>query len=126
MKKNLFYMLLFLCISFLTMHDVSVQHEHAETDFDEISFVVSDYTLSEFSHEQSASRPTNISVPTFVRTASASRYNSNSSGNGQTCLKAESMTLSWLKSLKYLEYSFHSSGFSDSRRFLLSLCRLTI
>lgn len=124
MRKNLIYMILLLCISFLTMHDVSVQH--MEKGSEEISFTVSDYTLSEYSHEQSASRPTNISVPSFVRTGSAGRNSSNSSGNGLCGLKSENQPLSWLEALKYLNTPLLTAGFSDSRSFLLSLCRLII
>ena len=117
-------MLLLLCISFLAMHDASVQHE--VTDLEEISFAISDYTLSEYSHEQSASRPTNISVPSFVRTGSASRHSSNSSGGGLAGLKSENQPLSRLETLKHLNTPLLSAGFSDSRSILLSLCRLLI
>lgn len=117
-------MLLLLCISFLTMHDVSVQH--VDADLEEISFVISDYTLSEYSHEQSASRPTNISVPSFVRTGSAGRHSSNSSGSTLAGLKSENQSVSWLVALRYLNTSLLAAGFSDSRSILLSLCRLLI
>lgn len=125
MRKNLFYIILLLCISFLTMHD-DRSVSCVAADNKEISFNISGYTLSEYTHEQSACRPTSISVPSVVRTASSGRQTFNPWGTGQAGLKSENQLSSWLETIKFLKTPLSSAGFSDSRSFLLSLCRLII
>lgn len=93
MIRKLVYVLIALCISFFVMHDAKGHAAADAVDFDaqqEQVLVASltDFYISEVSHEQTPARPSNISVPVPARTIQANRT-SNTNRTNQFCGKSD-------------------------------------
>ena len=129
MKKNLIYLLLLFCVSLLGSQNSDIYPDDSSTDY--IYEIVEEhlesfeYTITEYTHEQSATRPTNVQLPSVTRTGSAQRTNSSNSPTG-SALKFAASTISVHSALEYLSTNILNSGYSDSGSFFKSLCRLLI
>lgn len=129
MKKNLIYLLLFFCVSLVGSQNSDTYPGDSSTDY--IYEIVEEhlesfeYTITEYTHEQSATRPTNVQLPSVTRTGSAQRTNSSNSPTG-SALKFAASTISVHSALEYLSTNILNSGYSDSGSFFKSLCRLLI
>lgn len=129
MKKNLIYLLLLFCVSLLGSQNSDIYPGDSSTDY--IYEIVEEhlesfeYTITEYTHEQSATRPTNVQLPSVTRTSSAQRTNSSNSPTG-SALKFAASTFFVHSALEYLSSNILNSGYSDSGSFFKSLCRLLI
>ena len=129
MKKNLIYLLLLFCASLIGAQNSDAYSENSSAD--SIYEVVEEhlesfeYTITEYTHEQSATRPTNVQLPSVTRTGSAQRTNSSNSPTG-SALKFAASTICVHSALEYLSTNILNSGYSDSGSFFKSLCRLLI
>lgn len=94
--------------------------EFAQTSYEEF-----EYSITEYTHEQSATRPTNVQVPGVSRTNSAHRNNSVNSPAG-FALKSDLKSHNYPGALKYLNTNLLTAGFADSSSYFKSLCRLII
>jgi hypothetical protein len=94
--------------------------EFAQTSYEEV-----EYSITEYTHEQSATRPTNVQVPSVSRTNSAHRSNSVNSPAG-FALKSDLKSHNCSCVLKYLNSNILTAGFKDSSSYFKSLCRLII
>lgn len=123
MKKTLIYAILTLCISFLTMHDqkyIIKENVTAHSTYTEYS----DYCISEFSHEQSPARPSNIAVPSIARTVQGNRSNESSSTFSLACRTDNSPARRF--HIISRQKALLSSGYTDISAFFISLCKLII
>ena len=129
MKKNLIYMLLLFCVSLFGSQnsDASLGDSSSEFIYEIVEEHLEsfEYTITEYTHEQSATRPTNVQLPSVTRTGSAQRTNSSNSPTGPA-LKFAASTISVHSALEYLSTNILNSGYSDSGSFFKSLCRLLI
>ena len=129
MKKNLIYLLLLFCASLIGAQNSDARLGDSSSEF--IYEIVEEhlesfeYTITEYTHEQSATRPTNVQLPSVTRTGSAQRTNSSNSPTG-SALKFAASTISVHSALEYLSTNILNSGYSDSGSFFKSLCRLFI
>ena len=129
MKKNLIYMLLLFCVSLFGSQNSDARLGDSSSEF--IYEIVEEhlesfeYTITEYTHEQSATRPTNVQLPSVTRTGSAQRTNSSNSPTG-SALKFAASTISVHSALEYLSTNILNSGYGDSGSFFKSLCRLLI
>ena len=129
MKKNLIYLLLLFCVSLLGSQNSDARFGDSSSEF--IYEIVEEhlesfeYTITEYTHEQSATRPTNVQLPSVTRTGSAQRTNSSNSPTG-SALKFAASNISLHSALEYLSTNILNSGYSDSGSFFKSLCRLLI
>lgn len=122
MKRNLIITFILCCISLMTMHSA----DHTQ-ESDQISATIatpSEFTITEYTHEHSASRPTNITVPSIVRT-SAGRSNPNTGGNFNFSSQ-EARTQSIIALSGCLRSNLLSCGYSDSGSLFISLGKLII
>lgn len=122
MKRNLIITFILCCISLMTMHSA----DHSQ-EFDQISTTIatpSVFTITEYTHEHSASRPTNITVPSIVRT-SAGRSNPNTGGNSNFSSQ-EARTQSIIALSGCLRSNLLSCGYSNSGSLFISLGKLII
>ena len=129
MKKNLIYLLLLFCASLIGAQNSDARLGDSSSEF--IYEIVEEhlesfeYTIAEYTHEQSATRPTNVQLPSVTRTGSAQRTNSSNSPTG-SALKFAASTISVHSALEYLSTNILNSGYADSGTFFKSLCRLLI
>ena len=129
MKKNLIYLLLLFCASLIGAQTSDARLGDSSSEF--IYEIVEEhlesfeYTITEYTHEQSATRPTNVQLPSVTRTGSAQRTNSSNSPTG-SALKFAASTISVHSALEYPSTNILNSGYSDSGSFFKSLCRLLI
>ena len=121
MKRNLIISVILCCISMMTVHssDIDVKSEQICPVFSQSEFRIGEYT-----HEQSASRPSDISVPSIARTP-AGRCNQNSGGNSLSN-KCENQTHSNITESRYSHFNRLSCGHTDSGSLFISLCNLLI
>lgn len=129
MKKNLIYLLLLFCVSLIGSQNSDARLGDSSSEF--IYEIVEEhlesfeYTITEYTHEQSATRPTNVQLPSVTRPGSAQRTNNSNSPTG-SALKFAASTISVHSALEYLSTNILNSGYSDSGSFFKSLCRLLI
>lgn len=129
MKKNLIYMLLLFCVSLLGSQNSDTYPGDSSSDF--IYEIVEEhlesfeYTITEYTHEQSATRPTNVQLPSVTRTGSAQRTNSSNSPTG-SALKFAASTFFVHSASEYLSSNILNAGYTDSGTYFKSLCRLLI
>lgn len=129
MKKNLIYLLLLFCVSLLGSQNSDTYPGDSSTDY--IYEIVEEhlesfeYTITEYTHEQSATRPTNVHLPSVTRTGSAQRTNSSNSPTG-SALKFAASTFFVHSALEYLISNILNAGYTDSGTYFKSLCRLLI
>lgn len=127
MRKKLLYLLILFCVSLVGAQSFDID-EQADIYADEIiheNLKQFECSISEYTHEQSATRPTNVQVPSITRTASAHRsHSSNSQSNSayRSDLNAQFI----LSALNYSESQILISGFIDPGSYFKSLCRLLI
>jgi hypothetical protein len=127
MKKSLLYLLILFCVSLVTAQKVDYE-DSSIVDLTEIAqenFEQFEYSITEYTHEQSATRPTNVQVPSVSRTNSAHRNNSVNSPAG-FALKSDLKSHHCSCVLKYLNSNILTAGFKDSSSYFKSLCRLII
>lgn len=123
MKKTLIYSILTLCISLLIMHDQKyIIPESGTTQSSYTEYT--DYCISEFSHEQSPARPSNIAVPSIARTAQGNRSNESSSSFNHACRTENSLSHVFLTIKR--QKALLPSGYTDISTFFISLCKLLI
>lgn len=130
MIRKLVYVLIALCISFFAMHDAKGHAAADAVDFaaqQEQVLVASltDFYISEVSHEQTPARPSNISVPVPARTIQANRT-SNTSRINSLCGKSD-VSQKRLYSYVYNNEAFLLPfGFTDLSDHFHSLRKLII
>ena len=126
MRRSLIYILIVFCVSlFVTQNIGSIETSADISEFAQVSYEEVEYSITEYTHEQSATRPTNIQVPGVSRTNSAHRNNSVNSPAG-SALKSDLKSLNYPGALKYLNTNLLTAGFADSSSYFKSLCRLII
>ena len=129
MKKNLTYILLLFCVSLIGSQNSDARLGDSSSDciyeIVEEHLESFEYTITEYTHEQSATRPTNVQLPSVTRTGSAQRTNSSNSPTG-SALKFAASTICVHSASEYLSTNILNSGYSDSGSFFKSLCRLLI
>jgi hypothetical protein len=127
MRKSLIYILILFCVSLFATQRLDIE-ESFSTDLSqlaEISQEEIEYSITEYTPEQSATRPTNVQVPSVSRTNSAHRNNSVNSPAG-FALKSDLKSHNHPGSLKYLNSNLLTAGFRDCSSYFKSLCRLII
>ena len=127
MRKSLIYILILFCVSLVTAQKVDYE-DSSIVDLTEIAqenFEQFEYSITEYTHEQSATRPTNVQVPSVSRTNTAHRTNSVNSPTG-FALKSDLNSHNYSRALKYLNSNILTAGFCDSSSYFKSLCRLII
>ena len=127
MKKSLLYLLILFCVSLVTAQKVDYEDSSIVglTEIAQENFEQFEYSITEYTHEQSATRPTNVQVPSVSRTNSAHRTNSVNSPTG-FALKSDLNSHNYSRALKYLNSNILTAGFRDSSSYFKSLCRLII
>ena len=127
MRRSLIYILILFCVSmFATQNIDSKESSSADiSEFAQTSYEEVEYSITEYTHEQSATRPTNVQVPSVSRTNSAHRSNSVNSPAG-FALKSDLKSHHCSCVLKYLNSNILTAGFKDSSSYFKSLCRLII
>lgn len=129
MKKNLIYLLLLFCASLIGAQNSDARLGDSSSDY--IYEIVEEhlesfeYTITEYTHEQSATRPTNVQLPSVTRTGSAQRTNSPNSPTG-SALKFAVSTICVHSASEYLSSNILNAGYTDSGTYFKSLCRLLI
>ena len=129
MKKNLIYIILLFCVSLVGSQntdsyigDSSIENIYEVVEEHLESFR---YTIAESTQEQSATRPTNVQLPSVTRTGSAQRTNSSNSPTG-SALKFAASTFFVHSDSEYLSSNILNAGYTDSGTYFKSLCRLLI
>ena len=129
MKKNLIYIILLFCVSLVGSQntdsyigDSSIENIYEIVEEHLESF---EYTITEYTHEQSATRPTNVQVPSITRTSTAHRPQNSNSHTG-SAYKADINAHNYTCALNYSDSRSLISGFTDSSTYFKSLCRLLI
>lgn len=127
MKKSLLYLLILFCVSLVAAQKVDYEDSSIVglTEIAQENFEQFEYSITEYTHEQSATRPTNVQVPSFSRTNTAHRTNSVNSPTG-FALKSDLNSHNYSRALKYLNSNILTAGFCDSSSYFKSLCRLLI
>jgi hypothetical protein len=127
MRKSLLYLLLLSCVSIFTTQKLNYEDSSAAglAEIVQENFEDFEYSITEYTHEQSATRPTNVQVPSVSRTNSAHRSNSVNSPAG-SALKSDLKSHNYPGALKYLNTNLLTAGFADSSSYFKSLCRLII
>ena len=127
MKKSLLYLLILFCVSLVAAQKVDYEDSSivALTEIAQENFEQFEYSITEYTHEQSATRPTNVQVPSVSRTNSAHRSNNVNSPAG-FALKSDLKSHDYFRALKYLNSNILTAGFLDSSSYFKSLCRLLI
>lgn len=115
------------CVSMFATQTVDIKESSSAdiSEFAQSSYEESEYSITEYTHEQSATRPTNVQVPGVSRTNSAHRNNSVNSPSG-FALKSDLKSHHCSCVLKYLNSNILIAGFGDSSSYFKSLCRLII
>ena len=124
MKRKLLYILILFCVSLLGVQRFDVKEDTNISPTQEY-LNTSEYSITEYTHEQSATRPTNVQVPSVSRTNSAHRSNNVNSPTG-FALKSDLNSHNYSRALKYLNSNILTAGFRDSSSYFKSLCRLII
>ena len=122
MIRKLIYVLIASCISYIAVHDdkeFTVEHNPEQITS------VSNYYLSEFSHEQTAARPTNINVPSPVRTIQANRTKTLTRFQS-FCGRSDTIQKRLFSFVCYKKANLLPFGFTDLSDHFISLCRLVI
>ncbi len=127
MRKSLLYLLILFCVSLVTAQKVDYEDSSIVglTEIAQENFEQFEYSITEYTHEQSATRPTNVQVPSVSRTNSAHRSNNVNSPTG-FALKLDLNSHNYSRALKYLNSNILTAGFRDSSSYFKSLCRLII
>ena len=127
MKKSLLYLLILFCVSLVAAQKVDYEDSSIVglTEIAQENFEQFEYSITEYTHEQSATRPTNVQVPSVSRTNSAHRTNSVNSPTG-FALKSDLNSHNYSRAIKYLNSNILTAGFRDSSSYFKSLCRLII
>ena len=127
MRKSLIYILMLFCVSMFATQTVDIKESSSAgiSEFAQSSYEESEYSITEYTHEQSATRPTNVQFPGVSRTNSAHRNNSVNSPSG-FALKSDLKSHHCSCVLKYLNSNTLTAGFKDSSSYFKSLCRLII
>lgn len=127
MKKSLLYLLILFCVSLVAAQKVDYEDSSIGglTEIAQENFEQFEYSITEYTHEQSATRPTNVQVPSVSRTNTAHRTNSVNSPTG-FALKSDLNSHNYSRALKYLNSNILTAGFCDSSSYFKSLCRLLI
>lgn len=127
MKKSLLYLLILFCVSLVAAQKVDYEDSSIVglTEIAQENFEQFEYSITEYTHEQSATRPTNVQVPSVSRTNTAHRTNSVNSPTG-FALKSDLNSHNYSRALKYLNSNILTAGFRDSSSYFKSLCRLLI
>ena len=120
MKKTLIYAILTLCISFMTMHDQKSIVQESGTSYSSYT----EYCISEFSHEQSPARPSNIAVPSIASTVQRNRRTASSSTFNHACRTEHSLAHGFY--IISRQKALLSTGYTDISAFFISLCKLLI
>lgn len=120
MMRKLIYVLIASCISLIAVHDA---HEISAGHNQEKITSISNFYISEVSHEQSPARPSNINVPSPVRTIQANRT--------KTITRFQSFCNETIQKSLFsfiCENKAHllPLGFTDLSDHFISLCRLVI
>lgn len=128
MRKSLLYLLILSCVSLVATQRIDIEDssfvdpcETTEEDIREFQ-----YSITEYTHEQSATRPTNVQVPGLSRTNSAHRGGNNGYSPTEFPLKSDLHLHNYPCALKYLNSNILTAGFIDSSSYFKSLCRLLI
>ena len=128
MRKSLLYLLILFCVSLVTAQKVNYEDSSAAglAEIVQENFEDFEYSITEYTHEQSATRPTNVQVPSVSRTNSAHRTNSVNSPTGFALKSDLNSSHNYSRALKYLNSNILTAGFRDSSSYFKSLCRLLI
>ena len=127
MNWKFIYILITVCASLLGAQ----KFDFADSDNDQItesaldSFKTSEYSITEYTHEQSATRPTNVQVPSITRTTTANRCNSSNSQTN-SAYKSDQYSLNYISTSDYSDNQSLNSGHTDSGTYFNCLCKRLI
>ena len=128
MRKNLLYLIVLFCVSLVATQRIDIE----DSSFVDQSKITHEdirefqYSITESTHEQSATRPTNVQVPSISRTHSAHRSGNSVYSPTGFALKSDLNSHDYSGALKYLNSNILTAGFIDSSSYFKSLCRLLI
>ena len=127
MNWKFIYILITICASLLGAQ----KFDFADSDNDLItesalhSFKASEYSITEYTHEQSATRPTNVQVPSITRTTTANRCNSSNSQTN-SAYKSDQYSLNYICASDYSDSQSLNAGHTDSATYFNCLCKRLI
>ena len=127
MNWKFIYILITVCASLLGAQ----KFDFADSDNDQItesaqhSFETSEYSITEYTHEQSATRPTNVQVPSITRTTTANRC---TSSNSQTnsAYRSDHTSHNYICASDYSDSQSLNAGHTDSGTYFNCLCKRLI
>ena len=124
MKRKLLYILILFCVSLLGVQRFNIKEDTNICPTQEY-LNTSEYSITEYTHEQSATRPTNVHVPSITRTTTAHRSHNHNSNYNSAYRYDINAPLNF-GALNYSASQALISGYSDSGSYFDSLCRLLI
>ena len=120
------YILIMVCASLLGAQESDVAddcHKYVAESVQH-SFDTSEYSITEYTHKQSATRPTNVQVPSITRTT-AGRCN-NSSSQNNSAYRSDQYSQNYFTCLDYSDSQSLNSGHTDSGTYFNCLCKRLI
>ena len=127
MNWKFIYILITVCASLLGAQ----KFDFADSDNDLItesalqSFETSEYSITEYTHEQSATRPTNVQVPSITRTTTANRCNSSNSQTN-SAYRSDHTSQNYICASDYSDSQSLNAGHTDSGTYFNCLCKRLI
>ena len=127
MNWKFIYILITVCASLLGAQ----KFDFADSDNDLItesalhSFETSEYSITEYTHEQSATRPTNVQVPSITRTTTANRCNSSNSQTN-SAYRSDHTSQNYICASDYSDFQSLNAGHTDSGTYFNCLCKRLI
>ena len=127
MIKRILYVLILTCVSLIGAQgfDIMSDSEIQTSESLQENLCLSECKITEQTHEQCATRPTNVQVPSITRTSTAHR-SQNSNSHTSSAYKADINAHNYTCALNYSDSRSLISGFTDSSTYFKSLCRLLI
>ena len=121
------YILITFCASLLGAQESDVAEDCHKYVAESVqhSFDTSEYSITEYTHKQSATRPTNVQVPSITRTTTANRCN-NSNSQTNSAYKSDQYSLNYICTSDYSDNQSLNSGHTDSGTYFNCLCKRLI
>ena len=127
MNWKFIYILITACASLVGVQklDFADTCQNEITESVHYSFETSEYSITEYTHEQSATRPTNVQVPSITRTTTANRCNSSNSQT-KSAYKSDQYSQNYICASDYSDSQSLNSGHTDSGTYFNCLCKRLI
>ena len=127
MNWKFIYILITACASLVGVQklDFADTCQNEITESVQYSFETSEYSITEYTHEQSATRPTNVQVPSITRTTTANRCN-NSNSQTNSAYKSDQYSQNYICASDYSDNQSLNSGHKDSGTYFNCLCKRLI